>query len=153
MHRTPSSAPDDAHRVLPVHRRHTLEPVGRGRDRQRAGDRALLRQQVDGSLSMRLRDLGGFVPLSGPPLLSRILVVGEAARQEVGLHPLHEILDAALLLGGAGISDLGVKAHPSREAPQGGFQRGWPAASTTRGAKISITGARWSWSSASQTRG
>lgn len=110
--------PDEA---LAVHRRHPIEPVARRCRRERAEGRALRRQQVERPLAMRRRDLERLVAGPVQALLGQVLVIDEAApRQEVGLHPLHQVFDGPLLLTGAGVAELGMEPHLGREAPEAG---------------------------------
>jgi hypothetical protein len=111
-----------AHQTLPVHRRHAVEPVARRRRRQGSEGGPLVGQQVARALPVRLRDLAGLLLLPEQALPGEILLVGEAPPgQEVRLHPLHEILDAALLLRRAGVAEFRVKPDLGGEAPEGGI--------------------------------
>jgi hypothetical protein len=68
---------------------------------------------------MGLGDLVGLLVLPDQALPRQIVLVGETpAGQEVRLYPLHQILDAALLLRGAGVTKLGMKADLGGEVPE-----------------------------------
>lgn len=109
--------PDQA---LPVHRRHPVEPVGRGRGRQGPEGGLLLGQELHRPAPMGLADLGVLRPVPGQALLGEVGIVGEGAPgEEVALHPLHEVLDTTLLLRGPGVTALRVEAHLGGEAPEG----------------------------------